>query len=79
MISPQAGRTDHVGLHQEHNHRLANLEQLTPVVVFSSRQLLSLQDRLEALERLQALEGWWLTKFVFWCRTTWRRIAGLFS
>jgi hypothetical protein len=53
---------DHLGLHQEHNQRLTTLEQ----------------HRLDALKRLQAPESWWLTRFVFWCRTTWHRIAEFF-
>jgi hypothetical protein len=70
---------DHVGLHQEHNQRLTELEQLKPVVDFSSRELVVLQNRLVALERLQALEGWWLTRFVFWTRKTWSWLVGLFN
>ena len=69
--------TDHVGVHTEHNRRLEKLEQLAPVVVFSSQELVALQNKLAALERLQALDAWWLTRFVFWTRKTWRWLRRL--
>lgn len=42
---------DDVGLHQEHNQRLAKLEQLEPVVVFCSRELVVLQNGRHVVRR----------------------------
>jgi hypothetical protein len=68
---------DHVGVHAEHDRRLAKLEQLAPVVLLSSQELVALQNKLAALEQLQALEAWWLTRFVFRTRNTWRWLRRL--